>query len=126
MFSKSLKGLTIFFFYQCCFSSTKENGITKGTVISYAAQIAEGMMFLHSKVSQKPVKTDNICSRKMYNKSLHRLDLVVDNCFLSVTKCYRELKNAVCEMSCRQLNVNFLVKKNKPIITRRNNSLGIV
>ena len=31
--------------------SGKEKGITKGRVISYAAQIAEGMMFLHSKVS---------------------------------------------------------------------------
>lgn len=32
----------------------KKTGITKGRVISYAAQIAEGMMFLHSKVTHKP------------------------------------------------------------------------
>lgn len=38
----------------------KKTGITKGRVISYAAQIAEGMMFLHSKVTHKP-ETDNMC-----------------------------------------------------------------
>ena len=38
-------------YFWTLFQSGKEKGITKGRVISYAAQIAEGMMFLHSKVS---------------------------------------------------------------------------
>ena len=41
----------VFIFDECFCFSTKEKGITKGRVISYAAQIAEGMMFLHSKAS---------------------------------------------------------------------------
>lgn len=39
------------FVNSCC--SEKDPGITKGRVVSYAAQIAEGMMFLHSQVSSK-------------------------------------------------------------------------
>jgi len=38
--------------------------------------------------------------------------LVVDNYLLSTTKFHRQLKNAVCEISCRQLNAKVLVVDN--------------
>ena len=38
--------------------------------------------------------------------------LVVDNYLLSITKCYRQLKNVVCETSRQQLNAKFLVVDN--------------
>jgi len=41
--------------------------------------------------------------------------LVVDNYLLSTAKCYRQLKNAVCEISCRQLSAKYLVVDNKAV-----------
>jgi len=48
----------------------RKNGIAKGRVISYAAQIAEGMMFLHSKVRNSQTRkliTYVAGFRKKYN-----------------------------------------------------------
>lgn len=39
-------------------------GITKGRVVSYAAQIAEGMMFLHSQVGGKTYRCEG--SREIF------------------------------------------------------------
>ena len=41
--------------------------------------------------------------------------LVFGNYLLSTTKCYRQLKKVVCEMSCRQLNAISWVVDNKAV-----------
>ena len=34
---------------------------------------------------------------------------------LSTAKCYRQLENVVCEMSCRQINATFLAVHTEPV-----------